>query len=160
LDSAIEEIERASTSTAATSTPTAGQPPFTSKHVVITLQSITMLLSHCLLDRSQLEPLLPFLHEMFEDNDEQVLKPFGLGVQPPSRRKRRTGRSDSEPPGVDLAANANGSSNGPIQLISNIFHNLMVAPISSTGGSGQPSAPGAGGSTGQEVFGSSQTEMT
>lgn len=156
LDSSQEEIERCSVSQHGSS-PT--QPPFTAQHVITTLQSVTMLLSHCLLDRAQLEPLLPYLHEMFEDNNEEIFKTFGLAVHSSgrrggNRRGRSGGRFDQEMGGMDMPVNGNGGSSGPIQMISSIFHNLMVVPGmgSSNGTSTTSSSSTTGSNSDSGVF--------
>ncbi len=178
LDSSQEEIERCSWSRLGGSSSNLVHhhhqhhqkplPPFTSQHVIVTLQSVTMLLTHCLLDRAQLEPLLPYLHEMFEDNSEEVLKTFGLAVHSTRAgrgggggRRGRQGRfGDQEGGGMDGLANGggSGSSGGPIQIISSLLH--MVNSMSSNGaggsgatGSSSSSSANSGGSSGEGLFG-------
>lgn len=160
LDNCTKQIDSICNPTAVRpeSSPT---PPFTSRHILVTLQGITMLCSYCLLDKSQIDPLVPFLNEMFEENEDDIQRTFGLAMN--RKNRKRFGRSDLDSVSGDsmanVAANAqgNGATTGPMQLISSLFHNIMITPtISSSSQIPVSSASGSDNSGNSESHHSNQ----
>lgn len=156
LEACVQEIKQSSSSD---KYPVANrdQPPFVAKHLLVTLQGITMLTSYCLLDKnSHLNELIPFLNEMMDENEGNSLRCFGLVNV---AKGRKNGRYEYDPSNESVAGGgvaSQAASNGQLGgLLSNFMHTFSMSSANS-GSSGVNPGGNSGSSalTSQSLAGS------
>ncbi|KAH9425389.1 Protein dopey-1 [Dermatophagoides pteronyssinus] len=145
IDSITKEIEQFARTSCFVSSQL-NLPPFVYKHFAQTLQGISMIYSYCLLDRNQFDLLAPVLTELFNDNQDDWSRLFGLTSNRRYRRRYFDINNSFINEQWTLSQNgnmatsvSNNESTGAIQAISSILHNFMVMPISGSNTTGTTS---------------------